>query len=207
MIPDPIIDLMEMFKVTSLYFKNGTLAGGAPRDLMNDKPVKDWDFFFDIVYKPLSDSGKLMVKQHMADVGFYPNKEIISSEYPESTWEVVDYIEPKSKTSVQLIWSRDTIHQFDHSSCMIEYDYVNQRLITNELYDWTMENKIHLLLVNNFMTNYQVEKAVRSHTNRISIKYPWPVILKNVSTIYTRTSEGRMKIIKEVEESLNHVRR
>ncbi len=177
-LPSDIIDIMSL--LGTRWGPECFLGGGAVRDLLLGKEVKDWDFYFP--YTPMDES--LNVIQQL--------KMILGDKYKISTYIYGDtdkysdsylFLSVLSENTIpgkklEFIFSGQKISDFDHAICQCSINCATFELETTKWFDRCVADKIHRIFTCNLNTSYVTNKAIHDHTKRIQAKYPWPIFLE-----------------------------
>jgi hypothetical protein len=177
-LPSDIIDIMS--QLGTVWGDKCFLGGGAVRDLLLGKEIKDWDFYFP--YCSLKDSKEIMnlVKNVFGDelhVGILLTK--LDSEYDDS-FLVLNLLSQKTipNKKLEFIFTGQQIEDFDHAICQCSINCATFQLETTKWFDRCVADKIHRIFTCNLNTRFSTHKSIHDHTKRIQKKYPWPIFLE-----------------------------
>ena len=180
-LPSDIINIMSNF--ATVWGKECFLGGGAVRDLLLGKEVKDWDFYFpyedttnavamrSIIQKLLTNDAIISVYNISEDGDWITSY----SNYLVFNVKMTNTIPNKT---LELIFSGQQISDFDHAICQCSINCATLELETTKWFDKCVEEKIHRIFTHSLTTPKATHKSIHDHTKRIQKKYPWPIILE-----------------------------
>jgi hypothetical protein len=180
-LPTDIIDIMSL--LGTRWSKDCFLGGGAVRDLLLGKEVRDWDFYFP--YTPQSEGLPIMqqLKMMLGDqfrLGPYIFGDVDEDLKYSGSYLVIGCISqvtiPNKK--IEFIFSGQQIKDFDHAICQCSVNCATFQLETTKWFDQCVADKIHRIFTCNLTSPYVTNKSVHDHTRRIQKKYPWPIFLE-----------------------------
>lgn len=166
LIPDEILTFGCRILGASQSKANVMLAGGAIRDALNGKEVKDYDFFIDKRYMH-------SIINYIHRINGYPYKikgseRGILCDEGEYKFSVVNVKIENFDKPVQLIFVDDyysVLSKFDIGLCQIGFSFNTGALLKTEAYKEDVENKTITVFKDNLKPNTDHEKRVRD-------KYP-----------------------------------
>ena len=181
-LPSDIINIMS--NLATVWGKECFLGGGAVRDLLLGKEIKDWDFYFPyeescraidirgIIQRVLTDDALVSVY-----ISGSVEDELIST---YSSYLVLDVKMTNviPNRNLDLIFSGQKIDEFDHAICQCSINCATMELETTKWFDKCVEEKIHRIFTYNLPIPRVTHKSIHDHTKRIQKKYPWPIILE-----------------------------
>jgi len=177
-LPSDIIDIMS--QLGTVWGDKCFLGGGAVRDLLLGKEIKDWDFYFP--YCNPKDSKEIadLVKNVFGDelhVSILYTK--LDSEYDDS-FLVLNLLSQKTipNKKLEFIFTGQQIEDFDHAICQCSINCATFQLETTKWFDRCVADKIHRIFTCNLNTRFSTHKSIHDHTKRIQKKYPWPIFLE-----------------------------
>ena len=181
-LPSDIIDIMSL--LGTRWGPECFLGGGAVRDLLLGKEVKDWDFYFP--YTPMDESLSVIQqlkmilgdKYKISNYTFDPDSYLITH-YSDHylVLAVTSQVTIPGK-KFDFIFSGQKISDFDHAICQCSINCATFELETTKWFDRCVTDKIHRIFTCNLNTSYVTNKAIHDHTKRIQSKYPWPIFLE-----------------------------
>ena len=178
-LPSDIIDIMSL--LGTVWGDQCFLGGGAVRDLLMGKVVKDWDFYFPFVSH--NNYGGCLDSLNKIFDGWVKNK-LIPTKLDEDRYDdnylVIAGLSVKTIPSKKLefIFSGQQIKDFDHAICQCSINCATFELETTKWFDRCVEDMIHRIFTCNLPTPYATNKSIHDHTKRIQAKYPWPIFLE-----------------------------
>jgi hypothetical protein len=178
-LPSDIIDIMSI--LGTRWGPECFLGGGAVRDLLLGKEVKDWDFYFPYVHVNEGLIFNQQVKALLGDkfkVSNYSARSLEDETYSD-TYLVLDI---RSQVTIpnkklEFIFSGQQISDFDHAICQCSVNCATLQLETTKWFDKCVEEKIHRIFTCNLGSKSSTYKSIHDHTKRIQKKYPWPIFL------------------------------
>jgi hypothetical protein len=181
-LPSDIIEIMSL--LGTRWGPECFLGGGAVRDLLLGKEVKDWDFYFP--FTPITEA--LTISQQLKMIlgdKFKFRKYEIGTEHDWITVYSDSYLvlDVTSEMTIpgkklEFIFSGQKISDFDHAICQCSLNCATFQLETTKWFDRCVEDKIHRIFTCNLNTPYVTNKSIHDHTKRIQKKYPWPIFLE-----------------------------
>jgi len=181
-LPSDIINIMS--NLATVWGKECFLGGGAVRDLLLGKEIKDWDFYFPLYTQELVVSTRDILQRLLTDdaiITLYfsttEDDEILStySSYLVFNVKMTNVIPNRT---LELIFSGQQISDFDHAICQCSVNCATMELETTKWFDKCVEEKIHRIFTHNLSIPRVTHKSIHDHTKRIQKKYPWPIILE-----------------------------
>ena len=177
-LPSDIIGIMS--QLGTVWGDKCFLGGGAVRDLLLGKEIKDWDFYFP--FRATKDSKELMdlVKRTLGDevlLGLSIPR--FDADY-DDTFLVLNLISQKTipNKKLEFIFSGQQIEDFDHAICQCSINCATFQLETTSWFDRCVADKIHRIFTCNLNNRFTTHKSIHDHTKRIQKKYPWPIFLE-----------------------------
>lgn len=180
-LPSDIINIMS--NLATVWGKECFLGGGAVRDLLLGKEIKDWDFYFPyddttnavavrgIIQKLLTNDAIISVYNLSEDGDWITSY----SSYLVFNVKMTNTIPNRT---LELIFSGQQISDFDHAICQCSINCATMELETTKWFDKCVEEKIHRIFTHNLPIPRVTHKSIHDHTKRIQKKYPWPIILE-----------------------------
>lgn len=159
------------------------LAGGAVRDSLLDKPIRDWDIYFPFRKYDREDVSTIVTllgaKWYTASsVSLVSDDDVYDKTYLYVRAWIPAPMGTTLNTSVDLIFSGQDITDFDHGICQCKLDfYPEAKLTTTRLFEECVQNHYHIIKQKNLTNPYVTNKSINLHTPRILEKYPWPVMV------------------------------
>jgi hypothetical protein len=183
-IPYEVIQLLYDFnneEVVKNLGRGAFLAGGAVRDGLLGKGIKDYDIYFPYFHPRYGKDVLKIIFPLIADW----NKSVIAGkgEYDDSfivikVWKL-PLLSPKNIT-LDIIFSGQDIQDFDHGICQAKLEVNPVRISYTKEFEECIRNHYHLITVKNLINSEVCNRSIREHTPRILAKYDWPVVLKYV---------------------------
>ena len=179
-LPKEIIEVMYDLHESGMYAR---LAGGAVRDGLLGKPIKDFDFYFDYIPNSKDNYTKIVgqFSKVLRDWNFAPCPKI--PEYDDNFLVIKMYKMPTGSTKniqCDMIFSGQKISEFDHAICQCSLEITPKegwKIETTTHFDTCIRNKMHVVYEKNLHNAAMCNKSIRDHTPRIRLKYPWPVFI------------------------------
>lgn len=157
------------------------LAGGAVRDGLLGKTIKDWDIYFP--YKHPNKIKAIELSEYFARDWSYEtlSKNTKVSEYPDQ-YAVFEFWKlfpgDTTNTVVQLIFSGQDISDFDMGICQCALDlYPGMNIRTTKSFDKCVRHNYHEVFMSNLLNDAMMKKSLCIHVPRVAAKYPWPIFL------------------------------
>jgi hypothetical protein len=185
-IPYEVIQLLYDFnneEVVKNLGRGAFLAGGAVRDGLLGKPIKDWDIYF-----PYLGANNTLsaydISTYFDHTWSYQtlSKTTKVSEYPDQ-YKVFEFWKmlpgDTNNTVIQLIFSGQDISDFDKGICQCALDlYPEMNIRTSKSFDACVRHSYHEVFMDNLINEAMLKKSLLTHVPRITAKYPWPVFLR-----------------------------
>lgn len=159
------------------------LAGGAVRDGLLGKPIKDWDIYFPYLGANNTLTG-YDISTYFDHTWSYQSlsKTTKVSEYPDQ-YKVFEFWKmlpgDTNNTVIQLIFSGQDINDFDMGICQCALDlYPEMNIRTSKSFDACVRHSYHEVFMANLINEAMLKKSLLTHVPRITAKYPWPVFLR-----------------------------
>lgn len=181
-IPPSVMELLAVFLNPNYIaiFGYPFIGGGAVRDALLDRPIKDWDIYF-----PYMAPSKGAIADIVTALGskWYTNNVSNTDKAYEGGWmhlHVWTQPNPLTKTNlVDLIFSGQMLSDFDHGICQVGLSfYPSTHIMTTNLFHECVDGQKHIILADNLINPSVCNKSIRNHTPRILAKYPWPVEIR-----------------------------
>ena len=177
-LPSDIIGIMS--QLGTVWGDKCFLGGGAVRDLLLGKEIKDWDFYFP--FRASKDSKELidLTKRILGDeVHVSLLTSTFDADYDDS-FLVLNLLSQKTipNKKLEFIFSGQQIEDFDHAICQCSINCATFQLETTSWFDRCVADKIHRIFTCNLNNRFTTHKSIHDHTKRIQKKYPWPIFLE-----------------------------
>jgi len=177
-LPSDIIGIMS--QLGTVWGDKCFLGGGAVRDLLLGKEIKDWDFYFP--FGATKDSKELidLVKHTLGNDVLLSSLTLKSEVEYDDTFLVLNLLLQKTipNKKLEFIFSGQQIEDFDHAICQCSINCATFQLETTKWFDRCVADKIHRIFTCNLNTRFTTHKSIHDHTKRIQKKYPWPIFLE-----------------------------
>lgn len=174
------LDRWERMDVNLTMLNNSMIVGGAVRDLVMDRPIKDIDFVYnsqaikftspatykadeEILFDGLE---KASLNVDLEAGGLYPAP---AESHPFVVWNNPDRSFQLMQVSCKP--RRFVVDTFDFGLCMIGMDYKGDIYCAKEFIE-DMNNKTLTLYVRSTITKEQIGHSLKDHYPRILKKYP-----------------------------------
>ena len=167
--------LEQIQKVTGAYV---CIAGGAPRDLLNNKSINDIDCFIQYVY---NDNIAYIINILQDDLGFitsllakpktegYATNHVYEGNHEEHKWQFV-FIEEEKPSDITE-FAKDVLNSFDYHLCQIAIRPYTNILLRTEEYETDVLNKTLTANPDIPYKFFQTEKA-KARLTKLLKKYP-----------------------------------
>lgn len=181
---EPLMDdtLITVMKWLGHHHPNSVLAGGAVRDALLGKDIKDFDIYVpDVMHDEYVRNEIIGL---MGEEGYLRMSEVVG-DYPEGDQTQLPRVMTFKYRGIhrkvggknidfQFVFSNQRPYEFDISTCMAFVD-TKWGIHTLPYFDMSVKNKKHYLMLGNLTTVEQYVISLASHLPRVVAKYPWPV--------------------------------